>query len=128
MLKMVIKGKYKKAKKYFNNVLDAITLRQLDKYGAQGVEALEKATPEDTGLTAKSWHYRIIRTIEGANINFYNTNIQNGVQIAIILQYGHATRDGGWVEGRDYIYPAIRPVFDKLADDAWEEVKNSAKK
>lgn len=92
------------------------------KYGMMGVAALEKGTPVDTGKTAGSWKYQI-ETVPGkVNINFYNTNIQNGVPIAIILQYGHGTRNGGWVEGRDYINPAIQPIFDEITKKAWEEV------
>ena len=84
--------------------------------------ALASATPVDTGLTASSWYYEISNKNGSAMISFHNSNIQNGVPIAIILQYGHGTRNGGWVEGRDYINPAIRPIFDRIADDAWKEV------
>jgi hypothetical protein len=96
----------------------------LDKYGAEGVAALASATPVDTGETARSWYYKIERDKSGSfTLAFFNSNIQNGVPIAIILQYGHGTRNGGWVEGRDYINPAIQPIFDRLADEAWREVK-----
>ena len=84
--------------------------------------ALASATPVDTGLTASSWYYEISNKNGSAMISFHNSNVQNGVPIAIILQYGHGTRNGGWVEGRDYINPAIRPIFDRIADDAWKEV------
>ena len=94
----------------------------LDKYGREGVAALASATPVSTGLTANSWDYKIERKNGSATITFYNTNIQNGVPIAIILQYGHGTRNGGWVQGRDYINPAIQPIFDKIAEHAWREV------
>ena len=96
--------------------------RDLDKYGREGVAALASATPVDTGRTANSWHYKIEQKQSSVSISFYNTNIQNGVPIAVILQYGHATRNGGWVQGRDYINPAIQPIFDKIADAAWKEV------
>jgi hypothetical protein len=86
------------------------------------VEALSAATPVDTGLTASSWTYDIVQTKDSVTINFNNTNIQNGCPIAVILQYGHGTRNGGWVQGRDYINPAIQPVFDKIANEAWKEV------
>ena len=92
------------------------------KYGREGVAALASATPVDTGRTANSWHYKIEQKQGSVSISFYNTNIQNGVPIAVILQYGHATRNGGWVQGRDYINPAIQPIFDKIADAAWKEV------
>lgn len=94
----------------------------LEKYAIKGVEALSLATPEDTGKTAASWTYDIRRTSSGLAIVWRNTNIVNGVPIAVILQYGHATGTGGYVEGRDYINPAIRPIFDKIAKSAWEEV------
>ena len=84
--------------------------------------ALSSATPVDTGLTANSWYYKIERDANSVKIVFCNSNIQNGIPIAIILQYGHGTGTGGWVEGRDYINPAIQPVFDKIANNAWREV------
>ena len=87
-----------------------------------GVAALSSATPVDTGLTANSWHYTIENVNGYIKISFNNSNIQNGVPIAIILQYGHGTRNGGWVEGRDYINPAIQPIFDKITENAWREV------
>ena len=94
----------------------------LDRYGKEGVRALSQATPTDTGLTAISWSYKVETSRSGAKITWYNTNIQNGVPIALILQYGHGTGTGGYVEGRDYINPAIQPIFDKLAEEAWREV------
>lgn len=117
------KGDFEKTKGFFNRLKDGIPLDRLRKYGQKGVAALMNATPVDTGLTASSWGYRIKQTKNGAAIEFYNTNIQKGwAQIAILLQYGHATRNGGWVQGRDYINPAIQPLFDQMANDAWEEV------
>lgn len=86
------------------------------------MQALSSATPIESGETANSWYYKINRTKESVSITFHNSNIQNGVPIAIILQYGHGTGTGGWVEGRDYINPAIQPIFDKIAEDAWKEV------
>lgn len=94
----------------------------LDKYGRAGVAALASATPVDTGFTASSWYYEVINKDGSVTIEFKNRNVQNGVPIAIILQYGHATRNGGWVEGRDYINPAIQPIFDEIVTNAWKEV------
>lgn len=95
----------------------------MDKYGRAGVAALMSATPRDTGKTASSWSYRIEGKKSGTvKLVFYNSNVNKGVNIAVILQYGHGTRGGGWVEGRDYINPALRPIFDKIADEAWKEV------
>lgn len=84
--------------------------------------ALASATPVDSGETAGSWYYRIENRKGSAIISFHNSNIQNGVPIAIILQYGHGTGTGGWVEGIDYINPAIQPIFDEIAKNAWREV------
>ena len=94
----------------------------LDIYGKAGVAALSSATPKDSGLTASSWYYEIERKRGSITISFHNSNIQNGVPIAIILQYGHATGTGGWVQGIDYINPAIRPIFDEIVNKAWKEV------
>lgn len=116
------KGDFSKLSKYFERVREAARIGVLDKYGRAGVAALASATPTETGLTASSWYYEIKRQNGSATIEFLNSNINKGVSIAIILQYGHGTGTGGWVEGRDYINPAIKPIFDQLADDAWEEV------
>ena len=118
------KGDYSKVTKYLERIKRGVNIRNLDKYAQAGVNALASATPVDTGLTARSWYYEIEQKNGIIRISFCNSNIQNGVPIAIILQYGHGTRNGGWVEGRDYINPAIQPIFDKLTDDAWKEVSN----
>lgn len=94
----------------------------LKRYGQQGVEALRMATPKDTGKTADSWYYTITNQNGRITLSWSNSNVNKGVQIAVILQYGHATKNGGWVEGVDYINPAIRPIFDRIAAKAWEEV------
>ena len=96
----------------------------LDKYGRRGVEILEAYTPKRTGLTSRSWYYKIIREKNSAELAFYNSNIQNGVNIAILIQFGHLTRSGYWVSGRNYIDPAVIPVLEDLAREAWEEVVN----
>lgn len=116
------KGDFSKTIRFMENAKKAVRLADLDKYGREGVAALASATPVDTGLTASSWYYEIVIKDGSATITFYNSNIQNGVLIAIILQYGHGTRNGGWVQGRDYINPAIQPIFDKIANQAWKEV------
>ena len=116
------KGDFSKFSSFMEKAKNAVRLGDLDRYGREGVNALASATPVDTGVTANSWFYKIERTNGSASISFHNSNVQNGVPIAIILQYGHGTGTGGWVEGRDYINPAIRPIFDKLANDAWREV------
>jgi hypothetical protein len=116
------RGDFSKLTNFMERAKEAVHLGNLDKYGQEGVAALASATPVDTGQTANSWYYKIEQKNGSVSIGFYNTNIQNGVPIAIILQYGHATRNGGWVQGRDYINPAIQPIFDKIADTAWREV------
>lgn len=116
------KGDFSKLNRYFERVKEAAKIGVLDKYGKAGVAALASATPVESGKTANSWTYEIERQNGSASIVFHNTNINKGVPIAIILQYGHGTGTGGWVRGRDYINPAIQPIFDKLADDAWKEV------
>lgn len=122
MIKFRHKGDFAKTTRYFERVKKGAHLKVLERYGREGVAALSSATPVDTGLTASSWSYKIVYSKGKAEISFINSNIQNGVPIAIILQYGHGTGNGGWVQGRDYINPAIQPVFDKIANDAWREV------
>lgn len=116
------KGDFSKLTRFLEKMKEGIRLGELDKYGREGVAALSSATPVESGLTASSWYYEITNKKSQARITFYNSNVQNGVPIAIIIQYGHGTGTGGWVEGRDYINPAVRPVFDKIADAAWKEV------
>lgn len=116
------KGDFSKTEKFFNTLLKQDYLNILEQYGKAGVEALACATPKDSGITAASWYYEINHNRKEAVITFMNSNIQNGVNIAIILQYGHGTKNGGYVSGRDYINPAIQPIFDKIADTAWREV------
>lgn len=125
MIKVRQKGDFSKVEKYFERVKKGARVSVLDKYGKAGVAALSSATPVDSGLTAQSWYYEIERQNGIVKINFCNSNINKGVPIAIILQYGHATGTGGWVEGRDYINPALQPIFDKIAEDAWREVTNA---
>ena len=118
------KGDFSKTEKFIERALEAIRLGTFDKYGRMGVEALADATPRLTGKTAESWSYSIERNPGSVSIVWTNSNINDGVQIAVILQYGHGTGNGGYVEGVDYIRPAMRPLFDQIADDLWEEVVN----
>ena len=116
------KGDFSNLTRFLEKAKGAVRLGDLDKYGREGVTALASTTPVDSGLTADSWRYEITNKQGSAKITFYNSNIQNGVPIAIILQYGHGTRNGGWVQGRDYINPAIQPIFDKIVNNSWREV------
>ena len=116
------KGDFSKLSRYFERVKEAAKIGVLDKYGQEGVAALASATPVDSGQTANSWYYEIKRQNGSVSIVLNNSHVNKGVPIAIILQYGQGTGTGGWVQGRDYINPAIRPIFDRIAEDAWKEV------
>lgn len=124
MIRITHKGDYSKVTRYLEKLSKRATIVALEKYGQMAVDALAAATPVRSGLTASSWHFEINKTGKGYSIDLFNSHVNKGVPIAIILQYGHGTGTGGWVEGRDYINPAIQPVFDKLASDAWKEVSN----
>ena len=116
------KGDFKKTDRFFERLSKFEISRILDKYGAAGVEALSSATPRDSGRTAGSWNYEVERNRGGYAIYWSNSNMNQGVNIALILQLGHGTGTGGYVQGIDYINPALKPVFDALADEAWQEV------
>ena len=119
------KGDFSKTIKFLNKMKNVKINNILSKYGQIGVNALSQATPKDSGVTSRSWNYKIEVNNDNASIVWYNTNVVKGVNIAVILQYGHGTRNGGWVEGRDYINPAMKPIFDKIADQVWKEVINN---
>ena len=119
------KGNLSKTTRFLERMKHGFNRSIFDKYGREGVAALASATPVDTGLTASSWYYKVEMKNGSVSINFHNSNIQNGVPIAIILQYGHGTRNGGWVVGQDYINPAVKPIFDRILHDVWEEVVRS---
>lgn len=122
MIRFEHKGNFSKLDRYFKQIKNSVNNVDFDEFGRRGVAALSSATPVRTGLAAQSWYYKIIKTKDSTTITFNNSDIENGVPIAIILQYGHATKNGGWVEGRDYINPSIQPIFDELAKNAWKEV------
>lgn len=117
------KGNFERTDRLLKGAKEKRYLKVLDKYGREGVAALSAATPTDSGLTAESWDYKIQNGSGGYKIMWTNSNVNDGVSIAIIIQYGHGTGTGGYVQGRDYINPAMRSVFDNIADKAWEEVK-----
>ena len=125
MIRITTKGDFNNTFRFLNKMSKFQINKILEKYGQMGVEALKSATPIDSGKTAESWGYEISIGKEGATIYWTNTNQNKGVYIAVILQYGHGTGTGGYVQGVDYINPAIRPVFDKIAEEAWMEVVNS---
>lgn len=122
MIQIKQRGNFNKTEKFLKKSFGRNYKNVLEKYGQQGVSALSAATPVDSGLTAVSWSYEIIQNKDSISVVWNNSNINKGVNIAIILQYGHGTRNGGYVRGRDYINPALKPIFDKMAAAAWKEV------
>lgn len=124
-IKVFQKGDFKKTEKFLQGARVFNIKSLLKRYGEAGVRALASATPKDTGETASSWGYEIQTDRTGARVIWTNSNIKNGIPIAIILQYGHGTGGGGYVQGRDYINPALRSIFDQLAAAAWKEVTSN---
>lgn len=116
------KGNFSKLEKYLRDLKMQRCREILERHASEGIRALASATPKDTGRTADKWDYKIEQTNEKTSLIFTNSNVNKGVNIAIILQYGHGTNHGGYVEGRDYINPAVQPLFDKISREAWEEV------
>jgi hypothetical protein len=119
------KGGFPKTEAFLIRMTRDDNFRGLDRYGQEGVRALSAYTPKDTGETASSWTYQVIRSKGTYAIVWSNTNVVSGVPIAVLIQYGHGTRNGGWVQGRDYINPALRPVFDRIAEEAWKVVTSA---
>lgn len=125
MITVKYHGDFKNTKEFLKKASKLDISKILDEYGRAGVSALSATTPVDTGLTANSWNYEVSSKNGAYSIAWTNSNVVNGVPIAIILQYGHGTRNGGFVQGRDYINPAIQPIFDKIANGTWEEVTHA---
>lgn len=124
-VKFEVSGSFTKTERFLNRMKRREYLNVLDEFGREGVQALRNATPVDSGATAEAWDYEIKRTRGYTEIVWTNSNINDGVPIAVILQYGHGTGTGGYVQGRDYINPAIRPIFDKIAEKAWKVVTSA---
>lgn len=122
MLTITHKGNFESTTKFLSTERPSRIRKALEKYGKIGVEALEEATPKDTGLTSRSWGFDVVETKTGISVVWKNSNVVDGVPIALIIQYGHATRNGGYVQGRDYINPALQPVFDDILKNVWKEV------
>lgn len=123
MIDVKVKDEMDKVNEYLKRLSDKrMALSILEKYGERGVEALRNSTPIDSGETAQSWSYEIVEDANGYIIQFNNSHINKGVNIAVILQYGHGTRNGGYVQGRDYINPALKPVFDDMVSELAKEV------
>lgn len=124
MIKISAKGDWSRTNSFLERALNIIKLGELDKYGREGVEVLAAATPEDTGKTASSWYYKVSRTRAGAKIEWLNSSQNQGIPIVILLQYGHGFQNGGYVQGIDFINPALEPVFEEIANNAWKELTN----
>ena len=122
MVRIKVHGSFRNTKRMLEKAKHCDFGRILEKYAIEGVAALALATPQDSGDTARAWSYEIEYGKGKARIHWMNENMKDGVPIAILIQYGHATRNGGWVEGRDFINPAIRPIMDDIAEKAWREV------
>jgi hypothetical protein len=124
MFEILTRGKSNKTEDFLQQMLKRRYLANLESYGEQGVRALEQATPKDTGQTARSWHYRIIRSYKFPGIEWYNDEAADDgkTPVVILIQYGHATRGGDYIQGRDFINPTMEPLFDRFADDIWRRV------
>ena len=126
MIKIVSKGDFKKTKKFLGFIQDRRQFSSLSRYGEMGVNALADATPIDSGKTAQSWEYEIEDHDGSLSIVWTNSNTTDrGIPIAILVQYGHATKDGYYIQGVDFINPALKPVFDDIAESIWQEVTNA---
>jgi len=122
MITIESQGEWKLTRNWFDRMTKLDLALIMNQFGKEGVSALAAATPSKSGLTSKSWNYEVTRKGNNWKITWTNSNVNKGANIAVLIQYGHGTRNGGYVVGRDYINPAIRPVFDKIAQKAWKEV------
>lgn len=125
MITVESKGSFKNIDRFLEKMSKRDILTALRAYGQDGVYALSKATPVDTGLAASSWSYQVSKKRGRYTLSWHNTNIENGIPVVILIQYGHGTRSGSWVEGVDFINPVIQPLFDRIASEIWEEVKRA---
>lgn len=124
MINVTSTGSFDKTLKFLQKLNEGSIFANLEHYGRVGVDALSRATPVESGETANSWGYKVIRTPGRYSIVWFNTHEEDGVNIAVIIQYGHGTRTGGYVQGRDYVNPAMRPIFDQIVEDVWRQVRN----
>lgn len=122
MIKLRSRGSFSKTDAFLQRMKQGVEFPVLEKYGPIGVAALAAATPVESGETKAGWYYEVIKRKGYYAIHWYNSHVEGGVPIAVILQYGHATRNGGYVHGEDYINPALRGIFQQMADDMWREV------
>jgi hypothetical protein len=124
MLKRSSHGSFEKTTSFLTKLQSGKLFDNLNRHGSVGVDALSRSTPKDSSETANSWGYQVGHTKGRISISWFNTHVDAGVNIAVIIQYGHGTGTGGWVEGRDYINPAMRPIFDRILEDVWKQVTN----
>lgn len=122
MIEITQKGSFNNTEVYLRRLKEFQVAAILSKYGARGVAALSNATPTDTGLTAASWYYEVVQRPGYYSIRWHNSNVRDGIPVAILIEYGHGTGTGGYVAGRDFIMPAIRPIFDQIAAEVEREV------
>lgn len=125
MITIESRGSFTKTEGFLHKMSSADIFRQLDAYGREGVAALASATPKDTGLTADSWGYEVVASRGSHSIRWFNTHVVDGTPLVILLQFGHGTGTGGYVQGRDFINPAIKPIFDKIAASVWKAVTSA---
>ena len=125
MITFESKGDFKRTEKFLDKMKSGEIYRQIDKFARDGDDALSSATPRDSGETANLWRHTVIKSRSGVTITWFNGNVVDGVPIAVILQYGHGTGTGGYVQGVDYINPAIKPIFDRIAENVWKAVKSA---
>lgn len=123
IIKYSSKGDFKKVNGYLERLKETVNVGILDKYGKIGVQRLQEVTPKYSGLAAGSWYYGIEKSESGLSLSFYNSDIENGCSVVLLIQYGHATKDGSYIEGIDFINPALQPVFEALLDDIRREVR-----
>lgn len=124
MVKVTVKGDFEKTSNFLKGIKERRQYKILEEYAQKGVDALQEATPKRTGLTASSWSYEIEQNPKTITISWTNSNFNQGVPIALVIQYGHGMPNGGYVKGIDYINPAMQPIFDEMADMVWKEVSS----
>ena len=119
------RGSFQKTEKFLRAMSKKDIYANLERYGAEGAAALAANTPTDSGITAQAWTYKVFRKGTLWSVVWYNHHVVSGVPVVILLQYGHGTRTGGFVQGRDFINPVIRPLFERISEDVWKAVKNA---
>jgi hypothetical protein len=125
MITFTSSGSFKRTETFLAALLRNDVQSQLSKYGQEGVAALSQATPKDSGKAASSWSYKITKTRRGYELAWLNDNVENGAKVVLLIQYGHGTSGGGYVQGRDFINPAIKPIFEKIERDIWRVVNTA---